>query len=143
MSINDILKILFIFLKAGKEQFFGNINIATLIKNNRASTFFFVISCGLFGLIAILTMQTLENHKAMAIYQSRLKTLQDHFATIVPEGTADEDIAKAINQKLFRQNIEYQRCRDELDMAKQMLLIIPTVVPPSVQTENANRIRSP
>lgn len=129
MSAKEIFDVVKVILKAGKEQFFGRLNVANYIRNNPANTALFLISSTLIGLIVFMGIQTFQLNKASVIYREQTEMLQKHFDIIIPDGTKEEEIPKVINQYLFRQSIEHQRCIDELEAAKQMLLVVPPVLP--------------
>lgn len=123
MPVPDVIKILgFSLLKMLFEQIFGNLNLSNFIKNNKGHSILFLINVALFALLWVLSREAYLTQQELNTYVDRLKLLQTHFASIVPDGTRDEDIVKVINQKLFRQRIDQQRCQDELEIARLLLL---------------------
>lgn len=127
MPLQTIFGMILAFLKAGKEQFFGKLDAGTLIRRHPVAAVFFFVCWGLFGLFVFMTMQTVEVRHDMQIQQAKLEKLQEHFALLIPAGTKDEDIPKVLNQTLFLQKLNYERCQDELETAKQLLLHAPSL----------------
>lgn len=109
-------------LKAGKEQFFGKLNIAVYIRHHFANVLMFLMVSGLAGLSMFMSVKSYEINNASVIYKARLEEIERDLASFIPPGTKEEDIPKAIHQLIFKHQIEATRCLDELEMAKQMLL---------------------
>lgn len=126
MPLQTIFEMILAFLKAGKEQFFGKLDSGTLIRRHPVAAVFFFVCWGLLGLFIFMTMQTVEISRDLREQHDKLEKLQDHFALLIPPGTKEEDIPRVLNQTLFLQKLNYERCQDELEAATQLLLHSPT-----------------